>query len=643
MEKEEIKHFNTVLQEFVYIRTYSRWKEDEQRRETWEETVTRYVDFMKKKYGDKISAREYNEVYNAILNLEVMPSMRALWSAGPAAENDNLAIYNCSFLAIEKLKDFAEIMYILMNGTGVGFSIERKYVYKLPEIKFKKTSKQTIQIIFDDSKLGWALGFEQVLNALWEGIPFEVDLSQIRPRGARLKTFGGRASGPEPLKNLIDFVSKIVEENRGSQLRPIDIHDICCKIADIVVVGGTRRSALISLSNLSDNQMAAAKTGEFWISNSQRRLSNNSVAYTRKPDIISFIDEWKNLIQSGTGERGIFNRIAAVEKANENNRRDGSQVVGINPCGEVLLRSRGLCNLTEVVVRPNDDFDSLKRKVKIATLMGTWQAGFTDFKYIDLEWKRNAEEERLLGVSLTGTRDHPILGVVSDKTKKWLSDLKHIAIAQNKKIAQKIEINRSAAITCVKPSGTVSVLVDSAPGCHMRITKSGHYIRRIRISATDPLFKMLKAQGIPYVCEAGETPDRCSTYVLEFPAKAPKEAILKTDATTVEDQLQYWKMFKDFWCEHNPSVTIYVKEHEWLTTANWVYKNFNEIGGLTFLPDKEHIYQLPPIEDIDKETYDKMIKGFPKIDFTKLLEYEKEDQTIGARELACSGDSCAII
>lgn len=641
MTEKKKSPFKTMLQEFIYTLTYSRWVDVENRREAWDETVKRYCDFIKKKYGDKISDREIKDVYNAIYNLEVMPSMRALWCAGKAGELENLSLYNCAFTTIEKLKDFSAIMYILMCGTGVGFTVERKYVNNLPIIKDKNDSLSEVQVIFEDSKLGWVKGFEKVIECLWEGRAFTCDYSKIRPYGAKLKTFGGRASGPQPLIDLIIFTKDIVENNRGFQLRPVDVHDITCKIAEIVIVGGTRRSALISLSDLTDNELANAKMGEFWKCNPQRQLANNSVAYTRKPDIISYLDEWKNLYRSKSGERGIFSRMAGQKKANENGRRDGSKIIGINPCGEVLLRSKQTCNLTEVVIRPDDDFESLKRKIKIATLMGTWQAGFTDFKFIDKDWKNNCDEEALLGVSLTGLRDHKILGSVNDTAKKWLSDLKHIAIATNKKIAQKIGINQATAITVVKPSGTVSLLVDSSAGVHVRPTNTGYYIRRVRISSNDPMYELLKSQGFQMKPEIGQTEDLCTTWVTEFAEKAPVTAKLKGESAL--QQLEYWKMVRNFYTEHNPSATIYVNEDEWLEVATWVYKNFDDISGLTFLPNEDHIYQLAPFEDITVKEYEDMIKKQPIIDFSLLSQFEKEDTTKGSKELACTGDSCTII
>ena len=939
MSEDSTLVFRDILQEFVFIRTYSRWLDDEQRRETWGETVSRYCNYMKQAHGGKITDKEIKEVYNAIYSLEVMPSMRAMWSAGKAADSENLALYNCSFVAIENIKDFADILYVLLCGTGVGFSVERKFINSLPVIQPKNSQEPKELIIFEDSKVGWAKGFEKALNCMWNGIEFECDYSKIRLRGARLKTSGGRASGPDPLKDLIDFTSEIIEQNRDYRLQAIDVHDICCKIADAVVVGGVRRSALLSLSDLTDNQMALAKTGEFWNIHPQRQMSNNSVAYTRKPDVISFMNEWKNLIKSNSGERGIFNRVAAQKKASENNRRDGSTIVGINPCfvgetvvavadgrngidieqlakesngeikfpvycakeitfnnqfrktnnfshwkteiknavafksgtkeiievllsdgsifkctpnhliatkdgrwveaqycegeilskfyttsnknsqknyrtinsitnaynrqyrmiwefnngvydgkvfnvdhvdekanndslnnlrlisvgehttksqnskmgnnnpifrmdadyrrwinrkrninanamkhdwpedqrqaamekflkdnpkpeiedknvylneqitveeiiwsgetvdvydlkvednsnfyiitktddenfmncsgvlvhncAEILLRNRELCNLTEVVVRPEDDFTSLKRKIKVATMMGTWQAAFTNFKFVSKKWKQNCDEEALLGVSLSGLRDHKILGCANDEAKKWLGDLKHIAIATNKKIAERIGINRAAAITCVKPSGTVSVLVDCSPGAHVRQTSTGYYVRRVRISATDPLYLMLKDQGIKMPSETGQTPESASTFVLEFPSKAPDGARTRA-GQTAEEQLEYWKMLREFYTEHNPSITISVMESEWLDTAAWVYKHFDNIGGLSFLPTSDYVYQLAPYEDIDKDTYERMVTEMKKVDFSKLSEYEKFDQTVGSKEYACSGGSCEL-
>jgi len=992
-EKENI--FETMFQEFIYVRSYSRWREKEKRRESWDETVSRYCDYIKKKLGDKVTEKERKDVFNAIYNLEVMPSMRALWSAGKAADVENLSFYNCAFTTITKLKDFSEILYVLMNGCGLGFSVERKFIQQLPAIK-EKNGSAIEKIVFEDSRLGWAKGFERVLECLWEGQDFECDYSKVRPFGERLKTFGGRASGPGPLIELVDFVTDIAERNRGFQIQPVDAHDIACKVSEAVVAGGTRRSACISLSDLTDNQMANAKMGDFWKINKQRELANNSVAYTRVPDIVSFIDEWKNLDRSKSGERGIFSRVAAQKKASENDRRDGSKVVGVNPCGEVLLTSKETCNLSEVVIRPEDTFETLKRKVIIATMIGTWQSTFTKFKYVDKEWKMNCEEERLLGVSFTGLRDHKVLGNVNDTAKKWLADLKHVAIQTNKKYAEKLGINRAAAITCVKPSGclstdslistsegilelaeigdthgedwqdhdieveqetsyekstkfhvngevptkrvhmqsgivleatpnhkfrvlqngeyqwkelremsigdclpykiggysggslqklikveppycnvkeieqpdildeklayvlglyagdgsthkkgiriagccddmvplkkvgeyisqlfnidcfiyerasgrnadvyanstfllaflkandliknktnnidipllirrspkhiiqafidglfdadgcvssrgykilctisetlarqlpivlralghtcscrlmlptetswgsamryritilkgrngamhksglgnlykdldnigmtefipdivegiedsvahtvdlevpenntyiansyvshnTVSSLVDCSPGAHTRKTKSGCYIRRVRIASNDPLAFLMQDAGMELIQEVGGDTTR---FVLEFPIKAPRGAKVLGDSAL--QQLEYWRMVRNFWCEHNPSITIDVREDEWLDVAAWVYSNFEDVCGLTFMPVDDHVYQLAPYEDIDADTYRKMMKEFPEVNFGLLGEYEMEDNTEGGKEYACGGGACDI-
>lgn len=641
---KKLSPFKNQFQEFIFVRTYSRWVEEKGRRETWNETVGRYRQFIEDSVGGKLKTEHFDEMEEAIFNFDVMPSMRALWAAGEAAKQDHFAIYNCSFTTIEKIKDFAEVLYILMHGTGVGFSVERKFVNELPKIQPMKEGVQPARIVVEDSKMGWAKAFLSFLQYAWEGYKVEVDYSFIRPKGSRLKTFGGRASGPEPLKKLFEFCEFVLNENREEgRLRAIDVHDIVCKIAEIVVVGGVRRSALISLSDLTNHQMATAKTGEFWINNSQRGLANNSVAYTRKPDILSFLEEWKKLIESNSGERGIFNRVASVNKANENGRRDGSLITGTNPCGEILLRNKQLCNLSEVVVRPGDALDDLKKKVRIAAMIGTIQSTFTHFKFVDKQWTENCEAERLLGVSLTGVRDHLILGRVNDEAKRWLSELKHVAINANKEFAALLGIPASAAVTCVKPSGTVSSLVDSAPGCHKRQTDGTKYIRRVRVSATDPLAQLLKNEGVPYHPEVGQNIENCNTFVFEFPMTAPEGSSSRKNQTAIE-QLEFWKMYRDYWCEHNPSITISVRESEWIETAAWVYKNFDNVGGLSFLPHSDFVYELAPYESVDEETYNKLMSQFPKdIDFSKLSFYEKEDHTEGAKEYACVGDKCDVI
>lgn len=644
-EQKQSAFSHSPYQEFIYLRTYSRWLEDNKRRENWEETVNRYIDYVKKTLDDKISDKEAEAAKNAIINLEAMPSMRALWSAGAAADNDNIAFYNCSSFVFDDIKCFSELMYLLMNGCGGGVSVEKKFVDKLPIIEQINKKAEKVDIIFKDSKLGWAEGYNEVVQCLWKGVPFECNYMYLRPKGTRLKTFGGRSSGKEPLVSLVEFTKKIIEKNRGSKLRPIDVHDICCMISQIVVSGGVRRAALISMSDLDDQLMSTAKSGEFWNMNPQRFLANNSAIYERKPDMFTFIKEWQKIVESNSGERGIINRHALISKVKENSRRNPDNTFVLNACGETILRGEhkkgggGICNLTEVVVRPSDDFESLKEKVKIATMIGTWQASFTNFKFLRPGWKINAEEERLLGVSLTGVRDHKILNHVNDTAKKWLSDLKHVAIATNKKISQKIGINRATAITLNKPSGTTSQLVNSSSGIHTRY--ANYYIRRVRISATDPLFKMLREQGVPFNYEVGQSTENCSTFVLDFPQKAPQQSVLKNDVDAIE-QLNYYLMYRDFWCEHQPSATIYVKENEWLKVGSWVYDNFDKLGGITFLPSENHVYELAPYEEITKEKYEELIKKFPKIDFSKLSEYEIEDNTIGSKEYACAGGACEL-
>jgi ribonucleoside-diphosphate reductase alpha chain len=488
-----------------------------------------------------------------------------------------------------------------------------------------------------DSREGWAKAFEEVLEALWEGHSIDVDYSKVRPRGARLKTMGGRASGPEPLKNLFDFASKLFGWRCGSRLQPLDCHDLICKVAEIVVVGGVRRSSLISLSDLNDKQIATAKSGEFWTSNPHRSMSNNSAVYAGRPDMASFMREWIMLIESGSGERGIFNRVGAVEQMKASGRREAWKDLGTNPCAEILLRDAEFCNLTEVVVRPNDNLDSLREKVRLATALGMWQATMTKFPYIRQQWRKNCEEERLLGVSLSGIMDNPVLNNINDKAKKWFADLKHTAIHEAKKWSKILEINMPAAITCVKPSGTVSQLVDCASGIHPRYAP--YYTRRVRISATDPLFSMLRDQGVPCSPELGQEAKTASTWVLEFPVASPKNAKTRCDFTALE-QLEHWKMVKEFWCEHNPSITVYVDDSEWLDVGAWVYRNFDYVTGISFLPKQNHVYLLAPYEEIDEDAYMGLKESFPKIDYSQLSKYENEDNTEGAKTYACVGDSC---
>lgn len=636
MAEESKKYFRNPLGEFIYYRTYSRWIPNEGRRETWVETVERYLTFMKSKVGAKLSEEEYSEVRDAILRQEVMPSMRLLWSAGPAAEKTNVAGYNCSFIAPTKVEDFAEIMYLSMCGAGVGFSVEQQTVQMLPQIK-KQTGKLLSTHEVEDSKEGWADALTAGLGAWFEGKDIKFDFSKLRPQGARLQTMGGKSSGPEPLRSVLEFSRKKILAKQGRRLSPIDVHDIVCKIGDVVVMGGVRRTALISLSDLDDPEMRFAKNGQFYITEPQRSMANNSAVYNEKPSASVFMDEWVALAKSGTGERGIFNR-GGLEKQVPARRwkllKSHAMTTGSNPCGEIILRSKQFCNLSEVVARAEDTEETLLKKARIAALLGTFQSLLTDFPYISKEWKKNCEEERLLGVSITGQWDCPVV-----RNAGMLFKIKNQAVEWNKTYAKRFGINASSAVTCVKPSGTVSQLVDAASGLHPR--HSQYYIRRIRISATDGLFQMLRDQKVPFYPEVGQKGENITTYVIEFPVKAPDHSHFKNDITALE-QLEFWKMVKENFTEHNPSVTISVGENEWIAVANWVYENWDMIGGLSFLPREDHIYTLAPYEEITEEQYKKMVAEFPPIDFSQILLYEKDDETQGAKELACVGGLCEI-
>ncbi len=630
-------YFRNQLAEFVYYRTYSRWLDEEGRRESWIETVDRYMNFMRSKLSNKLTNSEYEEVRNAILNQEVMPSMRLMQFAGKAVERTNVCAYNCSYIAPTQLADFAEIMYILMCGTGVGFSVERKFVEALPQIK-KQTGKKLPTFVIPDSKEGWADALTAGLQAWYNGYDIEFDYSQIRPYGARLKTSGGRASGPEPLKSLLDFARSRILQNQGRRLSPIDVHDIVCKIGEIVVAGGVRRSALISLSDLDDTAMREAKVGRFWETAPYRAMANNSAVYEHKPTATEFLEEWLSLAKSGTGERGIFNRENLFKTLPGRRLRtlDESAIwnMGCNPCGEVMLQNKQFCNLTEVIARKDDTVDTLLSKIRIATLLGTYQATLTDFGYLSKEWKKNCETERLLGVSITGHYDCPVV-----RSAEVLQKLKAASIKFNKEYAKRFGINPATAITNVKPSGTVSQIVDSASGLHPRYAP--YYIRRIRIAASDPLFKLMRDQGVPYHPEVGQSPENANTWVLEFPVKSPEGAICRNDITAIE-QLEYWKTVKMYYSEHNPSVTIYVADDEWVEVGNWVYKNWDLVGGIAFLPKSNHVYQLAPYEEIDEATYNRLSADFPKIDFSLITVYEKDDATEQKQILACSGNGCEI-
>ncbi len=638
LAEESKKYFRNPLSEFIYYRSYSRWMDSEGRRETWIETVDRYLTFMKENLGNKIPDTDYAELREAILRQDVMPSMRLMWSAGGAARKTNVAGFNCSYVAPTKIDDFAEIMYILMCGTGVGFSVESQTVEQLPQIKKRNGHPAKVhEHVIEDSKEGWADALTYGMKAWWNGEEVKFDYSLIRPAGAKLRTMGGRSSGPEPLRNLLDFSrAKIIARN-GKRLRNIDVHDIICKIGEVVVMGGVRRSALISLSDLDDPEMRDAKKGAFYVSEPQRSLANNSAVYNEKPSASQFIEEWLALAKSGSGERGIFNR-GGLEKQLPTRRwkvfeRDW-ETAGTNPCGEIVLKSKEFCNLSEVVCRAEDTEDTLIKKTRLATILGTYQSTLTYYPYLSKEWEKNCKEERLLGVSLTGQWDSE-----SVRNPETLKRMRTKALETNAEYAKKMGVNPSTCITCVKPSGTVSQLVDAASGCHPR--NSAYYIRRVRIAATDPLFQMLKDQKVPYYSEVGQTISSASTYVFEFPVKAPENTTFKNDLTAIK-QLEYWKMVKENFTEHNPSVTISVGENEWLDVAHWLYQNWEILGGLSFLPRDNHVYLLAPYEEITEERYNEMVSKFPQVDFAQIVAYEKEDQTQGSKELACVGGVCEI-
>ena len=619
----------TVYQQVIAASRYARFIPEKQRRETWEETVDRLIGYLETKVPDL--KEELKDIRKAVLNLEVMPSMRLLMTAGEACERDNISAYNCSYLAVNNKRAFSEALYILMNGTGVGFSCERQEIAHLPVIP------ETIQecndiIVVGDSKLGWAKSFKKLLSSLWEGDIPTIDYSQVRPAGARLKTFGGRASGPAPLKRLFDFVIDTFKEAKGRKLTSIEVHDIMCMIGEIVVVGGVRRSALISLSNLTDRRMREAKIGAWWTDNAHRGLANNSVAYTEKPDVETFMEEWLSLVKSKSGERGIFNRIAAQKQANKWGRRDETLSYGTNPCSEIILRDKQFCNLSEVVVRQDDTEATLKDKIRIATILGTIQSTLTNFKFLSAEWQHNTQEERLLGVSLTGIMDCKI---TSNPDPKMLERLRDEARKTNEEYAGRLGIETSASITCVKPSGTVSQLVDAASGIHGR--HNDFYIRRIRMDKKDPIYNFLLEQGV-YCEDEVHRPD--STAVFSFPMKAPKGAITRNDWTAIE-QLENWLVYQRHWCEHKPSVTISVKDDEWVEVGAWVWKYFDEISGVSFLPHSDHTYQQAPYEDCSKDVYQSLLKDTPKtIDWTQLIE--ESDNTEGVQQLACVSGVCEI-
>lgn len=627
----------TDYQKFIAVSRYARWLDTEKRRETWEETVQRYTANVLGKYvGDGISYTEFQDIQQAIIDMEVMPSMRAMMSAGPALDRDNTAGYNCSYLPVDDPKSFDEAMFILLCGTGVGFSVERQYVQKLSEVPKLFDSETTV--VVKDSKEGWAKAYRQLIALLYSGEIPKWDVSRIRPAGAKLKTFGGRASGPGPLEDLFRFTVSKFKDAQGRKLSSLECHDIMCKIGEVVVVGGVRRSAMISLSNLSDDRMRHAKSGQWWEKNPQRALANNSVAYTEKPDMETFIREWSSLVESKNGERGIFSRPASIAQAAKSGRRKTDHEFGTNPCSEIILRPYQFCNLTEVVVRATDTVEDLERKVRLATILGTIQSTLTHFPYLRKIWKDNTEEERLLGVSLTGIMDNPLMTMKNAGLEKTLEHLKQLAVETNKEFASSLGINSSTAITCVKPSGTVSQLVDSASGIHAR--HSEYYIRTVRGDNKDPLTEFMKAQGIP---NEPDVMKPLNTTVFSFPTKSPKGCVTRNEMAALE-QLQMWMVYQRHWCEHKPSITVTVRDHEWMEVGAWVYKNFDEVSGVSFLPHSDHTYQQAPYQECSDREYKDLLSMMPvSIDWTKLANYEKEDGTKSSQTFACTGDVCEIV
>ena len=624
----------TDYQAFIHTSRYARWLDDEQRRESWPETVTRYMDNIVAPYVKKDSV--YGEIEQAILNLEITPSMRAMMTAGAAAARDNICMYNCSYIHVDHPFAFDEAMFVLLCGTGVGFSVERQFVSKLPEVPDLYESDTTV--VVKDSKEGWAKAYRQVLSLLWAGEIPKWDVSKVRPAGSRLKTFGGRASGPGPLVDLFSFTVQTFKNAQGRRLSSIECHDLMCFIGQIVVVGGVRRSAMISLSNLSDDRMRHAKSGQWWNEAAYRALANNSVSYTEKPDAETFMREWLALVESKSGERGVFNREASKNQAKKYGRRDPNHEFGTNPCSEIILRSGQVCNLTEIVVRATDSIESLERKVRLATILGTIQSTYTKFPYLRKMWRNNTEEERLLGVSLTGVMDNPLMTLKNKGLDETLSHLRKVAVDTNAEWADRLGINVSTAITCNKPSGTVSQLVDSASGIHAR--HNDYYIRTVRGDNNDPLTAMMKDQGIPAE-PCVFNPD--TTTVFSFPMKAPNAAVTRTDMSAIE-QLETWLAYQRHWCEHKPSVTCTVQDSEWIEVGAFVYKHFDEMSGVSFLPHSDHTYQQAPYQDCTADEYKALLKEMPKkIDWTKLSAYEKEDSTKSSQTFACTGDSCEIV
>lgn len=633
--EESSKYFSSPYSEFIFYQFYSRWIPELGRRETWIETVGRFMDYMKENMGNKLSLKEYEEVRQAILNQEICPSMRLLWSAGKACRQSNVWAYNCSYIAPTCPQDLGEIMYISMCGAGLGFAVEWENVQQFPQIK-KQIRERPLLHVVHDSKEGWANAFVLGLQAWFDGRDVKFDYSMIRPAGARLETAGGKASGPQPLMDLMEFAKRKILSKQGRRLSNLDMHDIICQIGMIVVAGGVRRSALISLSELEDTEMRDAKKGQFYLTEGQRSMANNSAVYNSRPSAEEFLDEWTSLVKSRSGERGIFNR-GGLEKQLPARRWEAikdERQIGLNPCGEIYLRSKQFCNLTSIVIRPKDTVATLKKKIELATLLGTYQSSLTNFGYLSKKWKENCEAERLLGVSLTGYYDNPII-----RDDQVLDMLRSHSIEVNKKYAKRFGVNPSTAITCVKPHGNSGQLLGVGSGMHPWYAP--YFIRRVRISHTDTLLQMAKDQGVPCLPEVGQSATSATTFVLEFPVKAPEGAIFKDEVSAL-DLLKEWKRLKEHFVEHNPSATIYVGPDEWLAVGNFVYENWDFIGGLSFLPRSEHVYQLAPYEAITKEEYEKRSKAIGKIDFSKLFRYEVTDNTTGAKEFACVSGVCEI-
>jgi ribonucleoside-diphosphate reductase alpha chain len=640
MEESKVYFKNNPLGEFVFLRTYARWIEKEQRRETWIESVDRYMDFMKENLKDKLTEKEYAEVRMAILKQEVMPSMRAMQFSGDPARRCNVCVYNCSYIAPSKVEDFAEIMYLSMCGTGVGFSVESENIQQLPLI-IRQTGDKLKTHVVVDSKEGWCDALTHGLKTWYAGKDVDFDFSQIRPAGARLKVMGGKASGPEPLRSLLSFARMTILARQGKRLTNLQAHDIICKVGECVVAGGVRRSAMISLSDLDDADLRDSKKGQFFLTDMQRSMANNSAVYMSKPSSEHFLDEWTALVKSKSGERGIFNR-GSLTTSLPKRRVDYLKKkfngtlgqLGTNPCGEIILQSKQFCNLSEVIARSTDTEATLLKKVRLATILGTYQSTLTKFNYLSKEWSENCGEERLLGVSITGQWDCPAV-----RNAEIMKKMRDESVKTNQKFAKRFGINPSMAITAVKPSGTVSKTFDTASGMHPRFAP--YYIQRIRISATDSLFRMLRDQGVPHHPEVGQTAENAHTYVIEFPVKAPDNAKFKNDFTALE-QLEYWKMVKLSYTEHNPSITVSVGEDEWISVANWLYQNWEIVGGLSFLPRTDFVYRLAPMEECTKEQYEALAKQYEKIDYSKIVVYEKKDNTDVKKELACAGGTCEI-